>query len=252
MKVAVTGKGGVGKSTISALLCKAFLEDGFKVLAIDADPSPHLFRLLGVKEEVTPIAEMSELLTERAQKEGPFFTLNPYVEDIPEKFMIRRGNLSLMVLGTVKEAGGGCTCAEQTVLRRLLFHLLLGDSEVVIVDMEAGIENFGRASIASIDVLLVVCQPYQGSVETTKQILKLADELKIPTKFVVGNSIEGKEDEMFLKEHLGDIVVEFLPRDKEIESLERQKKSLLEYEGRVYWGIISLKEKMLRIKSPKK
>ncbi|NPA40188.1 MAG: AAA family ATPase [Thermodesulfobacteria bacterium] len=249
MKLAVCGKGGVGKSTVSALLCKAFLEDGAKVLAIDADPSPHLFRLLGVKEEVTPIAEMSDLLAERAQKEGPFYTLNPYVEDIPEKFSIDIGNLKLMVLGEIKKAGGGCACPEQTVLRRLLFHLLLGPNEVVIIDTEAGIEHFGRASIASVDVLLVVTQPYKGSIETTKKILEFAKELKISRSLIVGNCIEGETDKKYLLDEFGEKVVEFLPSDPKLRSFERQEKSLLEYDGEVYWGIISLKKKILGINS---
>ena len=250
MKVAVTGKGGVGKSTISALLCKAFLEKGFEVLGIDADPSPHLFRLLGVKEEVTPIAEMRDFLSERAQKNGPFYTLNPKVEDIPERFMINKGNLKLMVLGAIQKAGEGCACPEQTVLRRLLFHLLLSSKEVVIIDTEAGVEQFGRASIASVDTVLIVTQPYTGSIETTKKILKFAEDLKIKNPLIVANGVESQEDKDFLSKEFSGKIVEFLPKDERLLLYERQKRSLLEYDGPVYWGIISLVEKMLGIKSP--
>lgn len=244
MKIALCGKGGVGKSSVATLLALSFLDDGYKVLAIDADPSPHLARLLDVKKEVTPIAEMSDLLAERAEKSGPYYTLNPKIEDLPEKFAVIKDNLRLMVLGAIRTAGGGCACPEQTVLKRLLTYLLLTSKEVVIVDMEAGVEHFGRATLTPIDVLLIIVQPFRGSVETAKQILKLADALKINKIFVIGNKIAHPQQETMLKEEFGEKYLFSLSVDDELEAREFLGKSLWDYRGKAYQEVRDLKRKL--------
>ncbi|HFC97279.1 MAG TPA: carbon monoxide dehydrogenase [Thermosulfurimonas dismutans] len=233
MKIAFCGKGGVGKSTIAALLCKALLDTGYEVLAIDADPSPHLGRLLGFSETegLTPLSEMRELLAERAQKQGPYYTLNPRIEDLPERFMLTRDGLRLMVLGAIREAGGGCACPEQTVLRRLLSFLILQAREAVVVDMEAGVEHFGRSTVVPMDFILVVTQPYRGSLETTRQILRLARDLNLEKVVVVGNAVRGPEDERYLASFLGVEPVLSFPEDPEILRAEREGRSLLELES---------------------
>lgn len=233
MKIAFCGKGGVGKSTIAALLCKALLDTGYEVLAIDADPSPHLGRLLGFSETegLTPLSEMRELLAERAQKQGPYYTLNPRIEDLPERFMLTRDGLRLMVLGAIREAGGGCACPEQTVLRRLLSFLILQAREAVVVDMEAGVEHFGRSTVVPMDFILVVTQPYRGSLETTRQILRLARDLNLERVVVVGNAVRGPEDERYLASFLGVEPVLSFPEDPEILRAEREGRSLLELES---------------------
>ncbi len=229
MKIALCGKGGVGKSTIAALLCGALLDAGYEVLAIDADPSPHLGRLLGFSEteRLTPLSEMRELLAERAQKQGPYYTLNPRIEDLPERFMLTRDGLRLMVLGAIREAGGGCACPEQTVLRRLLSFLILQAREAVVVDMEAGVEHFGRSTVVPMDFILVVTQPYRGSLETTRQILRLARDLHLEKVVVVGNAVRGPEDERYLASFLGVEPVLSFPEDPEILRAEREGRSLL-------------------------
>ncbi len=248
MKIAICGKGGVGKSTIAVLLCEALLDKGFQVLAIDADPSPHLARLLGFAEaeKIVPIAEMKELLATRAEKDGPFYSLNPKVDDLPEKFMLKRDGLKLMVLGAVREAGGGCACPEQTVLRRLLSLLLLQSQEAVVVDMEAGVEHFGRATVSAIDAVLVVVQPYRGSIETAKQIARMAQDLKIPRIYFVGNLLATAEDESFLKEELGVSPLVSFPRDEEILQLERKGIPLKEAQGLAKTTAFKLAEELLK------
>ncbi len=233
MKIAFCGKGGVGKSTIAALLCGALLDAGYEVLAIDADPSPHLGRLLGFSEteRLTPLSEMRELLAERAQKQGPYYTLNPRIEDLPERFMLTRDGLRLMVLGAIREAGGGCACPEQTVLRRLLSFLILQAREAVVVDMEAGVEHFGRSTVVPMDFILVVTQPYRGSLETTRQILRLARDLHLEKVVVVGNAVRGPEDERYLASFLGVEPVLSFPEDPEILRAEREGRSLLGLES---------------------
>lgn len=248
MKIAVCGKGGVGKSTITALLAEAFLQQGYQVLAIDADPSPHLARLLGFaqEKEVVPLAEMKELLLERAQKDGPFYVLNPKVDDLPEKFMLRRNGLKLMVLGAVREAGGGCACPEQTVLRRLLSLLLLQSKEVVLVDMEAGVEHFGRATVSSIDAVLVVVQPYRGSLETARQIYDMAKDLRVKNVFFVGNALRRDEDKAFMEQALPEPLLVTFPWDEALLDWERQGRPLGDYQGPSKEVALELAQKLER------
>lgn len=244
MKIAFCGKGGVGKSSVSTLLSLAFLEEGYRVLAIDADPSPHLARLLEIPQEIVPLAEMTDLLAERAQKSGPYYTLNPKIEDLPEKFAVTKDGLRLMVLGAIRTAGGGCACPEQTVLKRLLTYLILSSREVVIVDMEAGVEHFGRATVAPMDVILVITQPLRGSLETTKQILKLADELDLKKVFVVGNRVKDTSQEDFLRKEFGDLYLLSLSPDGELERREFEGRGLWDYRGKLFTQVKELKGRL--------
>ncbi len=204
MKIAVCGKGGVGKSTVSSFIIRALLERGRKVLAIDADPSPHLARLLGFDDsDITPIAEMKELLDERSGRDGPFYNLNPKVDDLPERFMKKKDGLSLMVLGAIRQGGAGCACAENAVLRNLLNRLLLSKDEDIVLDMEAGVEHLGRGTIASVDHILIVVQPYRGSIETAEKIDRLAQDLKIESLHIVANNCRDEEDVRFIEQLCG-------------------------------------------------
>ncbi len=205
-------------------------------------------RLLGFAEaeKIVPIAEMKDLLAARAEKEGPFYSLNPKVDDLPEKFMLERNGLKLMVLGAVREAGGGCACPEQTVLRRLLSLLLLQSKDAVVVDMEAGVEHFGRATVSAIDGVLIVVQPYRGSLETAKQIRRMAQDLRVKNIFFVGNLISGSEDEKFLERELGERPLVSFPRDEELLRLEREGRPLREAKGPAWESAQQLAEKLSR------
>jgi len=228
MKIAISGKGGVGKSTIGAIICEGLAETGKRVLVIDSDPSPHLARLLGFKhpEAITPIAEMKELLNERSQRSGPFYNLNPRVEDLPERFMLKRGNLRLMVVGAIQKGGGGCACAENAVLRNLVNTLLLAPEEAIVLDMEAGVEHLGRGTIASVDHLLVVVQPYKGSIETAKRIQRLSSDLGIRDLRIVGNQVSGKGDVEFLEQGIGQNLLFYLPFSPELRAAERKGEAI--------------------------
>ena len=205
MKIAISGKGGVGKTTISTFLVQALADRGRQVLAIDSDPSPHLARGLDFPqaEDICPIAEMRELIQERSERDGPFYRLNPRVSDIPERFMRQKGNIKLMVLGAIQQGGAGCACAENAVLRTLLNTLLLSKDEDIVIDMEAGVEHLGRGTIASVDHLLVVIQPYRGSLETASKILAMGKDLKMNHLEIVANQIRGQEDLNYIQENLG-------------------------------------------------
>ncbi len=231
MKIAISGKGGVGKSTISAIFCEALRELGKRVLAIDSDPSPHLARLLGFPEpeKIVPIAQMTELLEERSGRQGPFYNLNPKVDDLPERFLLERDRIKLMVVGAVQKGGGGCACAENTVLRNLVNALLLEPEDAIVMDMEAGVEHLGRGTIQSVDHLLIVVEPYKGSLETAKKIERLARDIGLENTRIVANKVSTDEDREFIEEGLGVKVFLSIPYDPELRAAERRGGRLYEY-----------------------
>jgi CO dehydrogenase maturation factor len=220
MKLAVSGKGGVGKTTFSSLLARTLSDQGKKVLAIDADPDANLAAALGIADadKVTPIAEMKELIFERTGAQpgtiGGFFKLNPKVDDIPDTLSVKLDNIKLMRLGSVKKGGAGCLCPESTLLKALVTHVVLGRDEVVIMDMEAGIEHLGRATAQAVDKLIVVVEPGRRSIDTAEHIRRLAAEIRLDQMAVVGNKIRSPKDEEFLRKHLPDFeFLGFLPYD---------------------------------------
>ncbi len=204
MKIAISGKGGVGKTLLAALLSKIFSESGYSVIAIDADPDANLAATLGFPdpEKITPIAEMSALIEERTGakpgESAPYFTLNPKVDDIPEKFAVKRDGIRLMRMGGIKRGGGGCYCPESALLKALLAHLLLARNEVVILDMEAGIEHLNRGTASAVNRLIVVVEPGRRSIETAYSIKQLASEIGIEALAVVGNKIRNQSDHDFV------------------------------------------------------
>ena len=223
MKLAVSGKGGVGKTTFSALLIRSLNENGKNILAIDADPDANLAAAVGIpdSEKITPIAEMKKLIFERTEAQpgtvGGFFKLNPKVDDLPEALSAKLGNIKLMRLGGVPKGGGGCICPESTLLRALITHVVLSRNEVVVMDMEAGIEHLGRATAQAVDKLIIVVEPGRRSIDTARHIKKLASEIRLKNIAVVGNKIRGKKDEDFLKKHLsGFEFLGFLPYDESL------------------------------------
>ena len=223
MKLAVSGKGGVGKTTFSALLIRTLNADGKRVLAIDADPDANLAAALGIPDadKIVPIAEMKELIFERTEAQpgtiGGFFKLNPKVDDLPDSLSAKLDNIKLMRLGGVKKGGSGCICPESTLLRALMLHIVLARDEVVVMDMEAGIEHLGRATASAVDKLIVVVEPGRRSMDTAGHIKKLASEIGLKNIGLVGNKIRGQKDEEFLKKHLSDF--EFLGFIRQDEAL---------------------------------
>lgn len=215
MKIAVSGKGGVGKTTLVAALAKKYQEAGFKVIAVDADPDANLAAALGADPrdaaDVTPIAKLKKEITERTDAEpgttGGFFNINPKVDDIPQKYCLNVNGIKLMVLGTIDEPGAGCICPESALLRRLTQHLIVERDEVVILDMEAGIEHLGRATAQAVDLLIVVLEPGQRSLQTARKIDKLATGLGIGRIGLVINKVSGDDQLDKLKEGLPDIQV---------------------------------------------
>ena len=218
MKLAISGKGGVGKTTLTALIAKAFTKRGYRVLAIDADPDANLAAALGYPnpETIRPIAEMAELIEERTGAKpgtvGSVFRMNPKVDDLPDKLSAEVDGIRLMRMGTVKKGGGGCICPESTLLRALVQHLLVERTDVVLMDMEAGIEHLGRGTSEFVDRLIVVLEPGKRSLETAAKIRELAEDIRLLKLGAVGNKIRGPEDEAFLSKNVKGIpLLGFLP-----------------------------------------
>jgi CO dehydrogenase maturation factor len=223
MKIAISGKGGVGKTTFASFLIKALALSGKKVLAIDADPDANLAQALGVKnsDQIVPISQMKELIEERTGAKvgsmGAFFKLNPQVDDLPEKLSVDADGVKVMVMGGVKKGGAGCICPESTLLKALISHIVLARDEAVILDMEAGLEHLGRATAMSVDLLIAVVEPGRRSVETAHQIRKLAGDIGVKKLSFVGNKIRSDQDRAFLEKAMPDFhFLGFLPYRSEI------------------------------------
>ncbi len=223
MKVAISGKGGVGKTMLASLLAKIFTEAGYSVLAIDADPDANLATTLGFPQpdKIIPISEMKELVEERTGarpgKRDIYFKLNPKVDDLPEKYWHKHNGIKLMIMGRIKHGGSGCYCPENVLLQALVNHLLLARNEVIILDMEAGIEHLGRATAQAVDKLIVVVEPGRRSVETALRIDKLAKEIGLQNIAVVGNKIRSQPDKEFLISALPNFeFLGFIPYDQAI------------------------------------
>jgi CO dehydrogenase maturation factor len=231
MKIAISGKGGVGKTTLTGLLAGVFAERGRDVLAVDADPAPSLAEALGFPDELRaglrPIAEMDELIEERTGAKpgaaGGFFTLNPQVEDLPERFSITHGGVRLLEMGSVDSGGAGCICPESAMLKTLFTHLLFRDDDVLLFDMYAGVEHLGRATVDFVDAMVIVVEPTRRSLGTARQIKKLATEIGLTRMWLVGNRVRGGDDAAFItSESMGMPVLGHLPDDPGVVDADRR------------------------------
>ena len=230
MKLAITGKGGVGKTTLTALLAQSYADMGRQVLAVDADPSPCLAGALGfpdeLREQLNPIAEMDALIEERTGAKpgttGGFFTINPRVDDIPERFSVLHRGVRLLEMGSVELGGSGCICPEAAMLKTLFTHLLFRDDEMLLLDMYAGVEHLGRATVDFVDAMLVVVEPTRRSLGTAAQIKKLANDIGLQRLYLVGNKVRDDEEAAFLESETPDIpLIGYLPADMKVQEADR-------------------------------
>jgi CO dehydrogenase maturation factor len=223
MKIAVSGKGGVGKTMLASLLSTILTQSGYSVLAIDADPNATLATGLGFPypEKITPISEMADLIEERTGvrpgQAAPYFKLNPRVDDIPEKYWVEHNGIKLMVMGRLKKGGSGCYCPENALLEALVAHILLQRNEVVIIDMEAGIEHLGRATARAVDKMIIVVEPGKASIETAYRIRELAKDISLENIAVVANKIRNEQDRNLLISAMPDFeFLGFIPYDESV------------------------------------
>lgn len=253
MKIAVTGKGGVGKTTLTAVLARLYAEEKRAVLAADADPDANLGLALGFTEsdiaEITPISEMRTLVNERtgASQEnfGKFFKLNPRVDDIPKRFAKEKNGIKLLVLGTIDVAGSGCVCPEHVMLKSIISNLIVGDEDVVIMDMEAGLEHLGRGTAGSMDSFIVVVEPGARSLQTYRKVKTLAAELGVKNVRVVANKIRSEEDEAFILEYVPESdFLGFIHYNTEVAQADRQGRSPYDFSPSAVEEIRAIKLKL--------
>lgn len=251
MKIAVTGKGGVGKTTFAATLARLYAQEGKHVLAADVDPDANLGLALGFSEEVldsiVPITKMRKLVQERtgANDDNKFYRINPKVDDIPDTYSKTCNGVKLLVLGTVDTAGSGCVCPEHVMLKRIINHLVLRSNDVVILDMEAGLEHLGRGTTAGMDQFVVVIEPGARSIQTYRNVKRLAADLGVKQVRVVANKVRNEEDEAFIQSKIPpEDLLGFIHYNTEVMDADRQGKSPFDFSQAAVDEIKKIKEKI--------
>ncbi len=253
MKIAVTGKGGVGKTTVSAILARLYADEGHKVLAADVDPDANLGAALGFTEEelngITPISKMRKLIAERtgagADTYGKFFKINPKVDDIPDLVAREKNGVKLLVLGTIETGGSGCVCPEHVVLKRVISNLIIQRDDVVIMDMEAGLEHLGRGTTDMMDQFIVVIEPGERSVQTYQHIVKLAADLGIRKVRVVANKVRSEKDEEFIRARIpADSLLGIVHYNDDVGEADRAGRSPYEYSEKTVAEIRMIKDRI--------
>lgn len=251
MKIAITGKGGVGKTTFAATLARMYADEGRPVLAADADPDANLGLALGFTEEeldsIVPISKMRKLVEERtgADEFNKIFRMNPKVDDIPDKFAKTCNGVKLLVLGTVETGGSGCVCPEHVMLKRIINHLMLRSNDVVVLDMEAGLEHLGRGTTSGMDEFVVVIEPGARSVQTYKNVKRLANDLGVKQVRVVANKVRSADDEEYIRSKIpADDLLGFIHYNSEVIDADRQGQSPYDFSQTLIDEIRSIKDKI--------
>ncbi len=206
MKIAVSGKGGAGKSTVSAQLVRCFTLNNLPVFAVDADPDANLGLVLGLDpgrlENLRPLAELEDVIAAKNAGGGALIDLNPDVDDVLEQYTLQEGALRFMKMGAVKKGGSACYCKENSFLNAVLTTMLLDRPEAVVLDMSAGIEHLTRGTAGGVGLMLVVVEPTRAGVSTAMAVDRLAADLKIDQVFFVGNKIRSSDDRSYLEASL--------------------------------------------------
>lgn len=254
MKIAIVGKGGVGKTTVAAVLARLIGRRGYSVIAIDADPSLNLAQALGISREVASKAptlfDEEEFIKSRTLLPGGAYRLNPKVDDIVERFGIRGpDNVVLLKLGEVKRGGTRCLCPEYALLRALLSHLVLGRKEIVVLDMVAGLEPMSRGATRGVDYMLCIVEPSMKAIDVALQTMRLAEDIEVKKFFIVINKVRCDRDVDYVEKAVGrDRVIAVIPYDESVAEADRRGISVLDYnpEAPIVMAIENLRMKLTK------
>ncbi len=258
MKIAITGKGGVGKTTFTSILCRVFADEGNRIFAVDADPDDNLALALGFPQEIiddiVPISKMKELIEERTACSlggfGKMFKLNPRVDDIENEHSHKFNEINLLNLGTVDKGGEGCYCPENVLLKKLISHLILENEEIMIMDMEAGIEHIGRGVAKGVDAFIVVVEPGIRSIQTYEKVKKMALDIGVERVFAVANKVRKEEDIEYIENNINkDDMLGWIYYNEEIVDSDRRESSPYDLCKKTVTEVNIIKEKLLEMVS---
>ncbi|MBD3172271.1 AAA family ATPase [Candidatus Bathyarchaeota archaeon] len=265
MKIAIAGKGGVGKTFVAATLSRLLAQDGYRVLAVDADPNLNLAYSLGVDYEVanniTPLSDNEDLIKEKTgvspeEALGAMFNMTPNVNDVVDRFGVNApDDVKLLIMGTVKGGGTGCMCGANAMLRVLIQHMLIQRDEVLVMDMVAGLEHLGRGTARRMDVMLVVIEPRMKSVDTVRRILKMANDIKVETVLAVGNKVMREKDEAFIYKKMKELnvpVISMIPYDQAVADADMEGTPTIDHspESKAVKEVKSLEQQLLKHYKP--
>jgi len=247
MKIAVSGKGGTGKTTLAALLAAELKRRDYSVTVIDADPNPTVAAALGFPSlPVTPLLEMSDEIEERIGSPGGFIRLNPRVDDLVSRVAVAHDGIHLIVAGGITHGGAGCACPQSVLLRRLLEHVVMELDEAVIIDLEAGLEHLGRRSAHEVDMMLVVVDPSRASIETARRIRRLAGEIGVDRVLAVGNRVRGPADVEHLAAQLDGLALAgTIPYSDDVIEAEREGRPVASLVGAVPSAVARLADTLV-------
>ncbi len=257
MKICVSGKGGVGKTTFAGTLARLLARDGMDIIAIDADLDHNLHSPLGLSreevEDLTPLSEMKDIIKDRTGADpdafGSVFRLNPEVSDLPQRLWVNGpDDIKFILMGTMKQGGAGCACPANVLLKSFLKYMFLKDYNV-IMDMEAGIEHLGRGTAKYADALIIIVEPTLNSMGTAKKIINLSEDIGLKKVYVVGNKVANAEEERFIRGHFDDILG-IIPFDHKVREGEMDGKSLVDFTASAALDAISeIKDLIKKIES---
>jgi CO dehydrogenase maturation factor len=258
LKIAIGGKGGVGKTTVCAVWAQLFAEEGFDVLAIDADPNTNLAMAFGISSERNPqpLIKMEQLISERTGSTkgavGAYFKLNPKVSDLPEKYWVKANGVKLLVLGGITQAGAGCACPEGAFLKAMINHTILERQEIVLVDLAAGVEFMGRASVQGVDALVVVVEPGGRSIETAKTIARMGGELGIKHVAAIANKITDITQVETIKSQLDIPVLSNISYNPAVQDADLHNKAIFEASNELVEKLREAKNRLISLVESKK